>query len=230
MLQAVPTFLWLRAHFGTSTTRRRPRRTGRRTCGSTSRGRSANRAGSPQVNRTSCASPGGDQLVASAKAAPAASAGVRSTAAPVASRNAPPPSPAGSVSVVAPVPMQVYAKGRLIGTTKAKTITLPVGNHDLDFVSEDVGYRAKRSVAVHAAQTIQVRLEAPMGMLSVNATPWAEVWIDNQRIGETPIGNFRAAIGQREVLFRHPKFGERRATVLVTLKQPARISMDFTKR
>ena len=55
----------------------------------------------------------------------------------------------------------VYAKGRLIGTTKANTITLPVGNHDLDFVSEEVGYRAKRSVAVREAQTTQVRLDAP---------------------------------------------------------------------
>ena len=174
--------------------------------------------------------PVGTGSVGSTKASPAASTGVLPTGASVASQKAVASLPTGAVSVVAPVPMQVYAKGRLIGTTKANTITLPVGNHDLDFVSEEVGYRAKRSVAVREAETTQVRLDAPLGMLSVNATPSAEVWIDNQRIGETPIGNFQVAIGRRRVLFRHPTLGDRRAIVLVTLTQPASISMDFGQK
>jgi hypothetical protein len=37
-------------------------------------------------------------------------------------------------------------------------------------------------------------------------------------------------IGSRELIFRHPDLGERRATVLVTLKEPARISMDLRKK
>lgn len=126
--------------------------------------------------------------------------------------------------------MQIYVKGKLVGITDAETILLPVGNHDLEFISEAVGYRATRRVTVKAAQTAKVRLDPPSGLLSVNASPWAEVWVDNQRIGETPLGNIRTPIGQREVLFRHPQFGERRAIALVTLKEPARISVDFTQK
>lgn len=143
---------------------------------------------------------------------------------------APPPSMvAGMVSVTAPVPMRVYSGGRLVGTTEAETLMLPVGNHTLDFVNETVGYRARRTVTVQPGKVTATRLDPPSGTLHVNAVPWAEVWLDNQRIGETPIGNVASPIGTHEVLFRHPELGERKGTVLVTLKGPARISMDLRK-
>jgi hypothetical protein len=137
---------------------------------------------------------------------------------------------AGMVAVSAPVPMRVYEEGRLIGTSEAETIMLPVGNHDLEFVNDSVGYRARRSVQVQAGRIASVALEAPMGTVHINAVPWAEVWIDNQRVGETPIGNLRTRIGNHQVVFRHPQLGERRTTVLVTLTAPARISMDLRSK
>jgi glutaconyl-CoA/methylmalonyl-CoA decarboxylase subunit gamma len=134
---------------------------------------------------------------------------------------------AGLVSVSAPVPMRVFLKGKLVGTTEAETIMLPVGTHELEFSSDAVGYSARRTVTVQAGRTSAVRLDSPSGTIHVNASPWAEVWIDKQRIGETPIGNLQIPIGQHEVLFRHPDLGERRSTVLVTLKAPTRVSMDM---
>jgi hypothetical protein len=53
------------------------------------------------------------------------------------------------------------------------------------------------------------------------------VWIDDERIGETPLGNVPRSIGRHEIVFRHPTFGERKASVLVTLKEPARVSVDM---
>jgi hypothetical protein len=137
---------------------------------------------------------------------------------------------AGLVAIEAPVPAHVYERGRLVGTTDADTIMLPVGTHDLEFVNDDFGYSARRTVTVQTGRTTALRLEAPRGTLHVNAVPWAEVWIDNQRIGETPIGNLQTAIGIREVVFRHPELGERRASVRVTLKNTARVSMDLTQK
>lgn len=137
---------------------------------------------------------------------------------------------AGTLAVMAPVPMRVYEDGRLVGTTEAETIMLPVGTHDLEFVNDSVGYRTRRIVEVRAGRTSEIELEPPMGTIHVNALPWAEVWIDNQRVGETPIGNLRTRIGHRQVVFRHPQLGERRATVLVTLTAPARISMDLRSK
>jgi hypothetical protein len=137
---------------------------------------------------------------------------------------------AGLVAIESPVPAHVYERGRLVGTTDTDTIMLPVGIHDLEFVNDDFGYSARRSVTVQTGRTTALRLEAPTGTLHVNALPWAEVWIDNQRIGETPIGNLQIPIGIRELVFRHPELGERRATVRVTLKNTARVSMDLRQK
>lgn len=136
---------------------------------------------------------------------------------------------AGSIAVAAPVSMHVFEGTRLVGTTEAQTIMLAVGTHDLEFVSDAIGFRARRSVSVQPGRTTAVRLEMPRAALHVNALPWAEVWIDNQRIGETPLGNLQQPIGPHEIVFRHPELGERRAIVLVTLKQPARVSVDLRK-
>jgi hypothetical protein len=137
---------------------------------------------------------------------------------------------AGSVAVTAPVSMQVLLKGRVVGTTEAESFMLPVGTQELEFVNQNVGYRARRTVTIQAGKTTTVRLDPPSGAVNINAVPWAEVWMDGRRIGETPLGNLQAPIGSRELIFRHPDLGERRATVLVTLKEPARISMDLRKK
>jgi PEGA domain len=159
--------------------------------------------------------------------APIAAASVAS--APVTANSAAQPIAAGLLSVVAPLPLNVYSRGRLIGTSEAETLMLPLGGHDLEFVNDTVGLRISRSVTVQAGRRTSVRIDPPSGTLSINAVPWAEVWIDNERLGETPIGNVQVAVGTREVVFRHPELGERRTKVLVTLKQPARVSVDLRK-
>ena len=92
-----------------------------------------------------------------------------------------------------------------------------------------MGLRVTRTVQVTAGRVASVKLEIPKGTISVNAQPWADVWIDGERIGETPIGNLSLAIGTHSVLFRHPELGEQHHTALVTLKGPTRLSVDMRK-
>jgi serine/threonine-protein kinase len=70
-------------------------------------------------------------------------------------------------------------------------------------------------------------LALPRGVVNLNATPWAEVWIDGQRVGETPIGNLSVTIGAHEIVFRHPQLGEKRHAVSVTAGAPVRLSVDM---
>jgi hypothetical protein len=137
---------------------------------------------------------------------------------------------AGSVAVSAPLPLQVLLRGRVVATTEAESFMLPVGTHELEFVNEAFGYKARRTMTIQAGKTAPLRLEAPLGTVNINAVPWAEVWLDGKDLGETPLGNVQIPIGSRELVFRHPDLGEHRATVLVTLKEPARISIDLRKK
>ena len=136
----------------------------------------------------------------------------------------------GWISVSAPVEMQIYENGQLLGTSRSERLMVSAGRHDLEMANEALGFRVSRTVQVTAGRVLPLRLELPQGTMSFNAQPWAEVWLDGRPLGETPIGNVKAPIGEHDVVFRHPQFGEQRQTVVVTLTAPARVSADLRKR
>lgn len=150
----------------------------------------------------------------------------------VASDPGPPVRPAASdpgwVSVTSSVDVQVLENGTAIGRS-GERIELAPGRHDLSFANELVGLRSTQAVQVSSGRTTSITLPTPTGSLSVNAVPWAEVWIDGERIGETPIGNLSLPVGTHDVLFRHPELGERHQSTVVTTKEAARLSVDLSK-
>jgi hypothetical protein len=145
----------------------------------------------------------------------------------VISMNAPTTGASGTLAINSTVPLQILENGALVGTSEMSRILLPAGAHDLELVNTALGYRLTRRVQISAGQTNTVTLTAPNGSVSLNATPWAEVWIDGQRAGETPIGNIPIPIGTHEVLFRHPQLGEQRRTVTVGATAPVRVGVDM---
>jgi hypothetical protein len=136
----------------------------------------------------------------------------------------------GWLAITSGVPMQIMENGALVGTTDTPRILLPAGTHELELVNSELGYRVTRSVQITAGQTASIGLKPPMNAISINAIPWAEVWIDGQRAGETPIGNLAIAVGRHELLFSHPEFGEQRRTVTVGVTTPPRVSVDMRKQ
>jgi hypothetical protein len=135
----------------------------------------------------------------------------------------------GWLAVASPVELQVYEGERLVGTSLTDRILMTAGRHDLDLVNETLGYRDRQTVQVTGGKLASVRVQLPKGTLSVNALPWAEVFVDGERVGETPIGNLTLTIGPHEILFKHPQFAEQRHAVTVTARTPARVSVDLRK-
>ena len=136
----------------------------------------------------------------------------------------------GWVSVNSPVEMQLFEDGRLVGSSRSDRVMMSVGDHSLQLVNETLGYRLSRTVNVAPGRVTSMRIDPPKGTLALNASPWAEVWVDGDRVGDTPMGNISLQIGSHDVLFRHPELGEQRHTVTVTLNGPARLSVDMRKR
>jgi hypothetical protein len=153
-------------------------------------------------------------------------AGVTSSVlAPVSTASAGPVS--GWLSVKAPVAIEIRQGGRLLGTTESDRIMMAAGRHEVELVNDTLGYNVTRSIQVPPGKIASIAVEMPMGTINLNAAPWAEVWIDGRRAGETPIGNLPIAIGPHEIVFRHPQLGEKRQAVSVTLKAPVRLSVDM---
>jgi hypothetical protein len=137
----------------------------------------------------------------------------------------------GWVELSPPFDLDVFENGRLIGRADRDLgrITLGPGEHPLEFVNESLGYRERQTVRVSAGKVVALRVSAPNGVANFNALPWAEVWVGDRRIGETPLGNVSLPVGTHDVLFRHPQLGERRERVTVTLAGPARASVDLRR-
>jgi PEGA domain-containing protein len=136
----------------------------------------------------------------------------------------------GWVSLNSPIEMQLLEDGRLVGSSRSDRIMMSVGEHNLQIVNDALGYRQSRTVQVAPGRVSPMRIDLPKGTVALNAAPWAEVWVDGDRLGDTPIGNVTLPIGGHEVVFRHPELGEQRHTVTVTLNGPARLSVDMRKR
>jgi serine/threonine protein kinase len=136
----------------------------------------------------------------------------------------------GWIAVNAPTPLQIFEEGRLLGSSQSDRIMVSVGRHELLLVNEALGYSQAQVVNVTPGRVTPIKPRWPNGTMSFNATPWAEVWIDGQQVGETPLGNVSVAAGPHEVLFRHPELGEKRVRTVVTLSAPAKVSVDLRQK
>jgi hypothetical protein len=136
---------------------------------------------------------------------------------------------AGWISIKAPIELQIMEGGRVIGTTGADQIMLPAGRHVLELVNTAFAFWTTVAVQVAPGKTARPAVGLPNGSLSINASPWADVWVDGQSLGTTPLANVSVPIGNHEVIWRHPQLGERRQTVAVTTKAPVRVGVELNK-
>jgi len=133
----------------------------------------------------------------------------------------------GWVSLDTPIPIQVLEGGAVVGTSDVERILLSPGDHDLDLVAEPFGFRLAKRVRVTAGRQAPLEVTIPQVPMSINALPWADVFIDGVRVGETPLANVLQPIGDHEIVFRHPQLGEKRQAVRVVAQNTPRILVDM---
>ena len=136
----------------------------------------------------------------------------------------------GWISVSAPVEVEIYENNRLVGSSQSDRLMMAAGRHEIMIKNEPLGYRVARTIQVAAGKVAPVKVDFPNGTIAINAIPWAEVWIDGDKVGETPIGNLPVRIGPHEIVFRHPDLGEQHYSATVSLSAPARVSVDLRKK
>jgi hypothetical protein len=140
----------------------------------------------------------------------------------------PPPPTTGGLLVIVPFEMQIFEGETLLGVS-GNRLTLQPGAHDLQVVSETLAFKTALHAEIVAGKTTRLPVALPKGVIHLNATPWAEVWIDGEKVGETPIGNLPITIGPHEIVFKNPELGEQHHAATVTAGTPARLSVDLRK-
>jgi hypothetical protein len=129
--------------------------------------------------------------------------------------------------LVSPIELNVFEDARAVGSSARGTITLPAGVHQLEFVNEALGYRSSQRVEIRSGEVSTITIQPPGGRVSINAMPWAQVWINGKPVGETPIAFLPIAAGEHEIVFRHPDLGERRERLVVRSGADTRVSTTF---
>ena len=130
----------------------------------------------------------------------------------------------GGIRVISPVAVQIVEGERILGSSANGPVFTTPGVHQLDLINNVLGYRTSQTVRVVAGRVVPLQIEPPNGTISINAQPWAQVWIDGKAVGDTPLANLSVPLGEHEVVFRHPQFGERRQKAVVQAGGLTRVS------
>jgi hypothetical protein len=150
-------------------------------------------------------------------------------AAAVAASSAPAlPANAGWVTFESPIELRILDRGRPRGSTRGR-LALAEGAYELELVSDIYEIRQSVSAKIGAGRSTRIAVPLPSGSLSINALPWADVWVDGSPVGTTPLANLTLKVGNHEVLFRHPTLGERQETVVVKAVTPARLGVNLIR-
>jgi hypothetical protein len=133
----------------------------------------------------------------------------------------------GGLRLISRIEMQLLDGERVLGSSTDGPIVTSAGRHEFELVNSALGYRSRQVFDIKAGQILSVPIRQPQGQVSINAVPWADIWIDGAHIGETPLANLSLPIGQHEVSFRHPSLAEQRRTTVVRYDVPTRLSADL---
>jgi PEGA domain-containing protein len=132
-----------------------------------------------------------------------------------------------AVEIVAPIVLDVSEDGKSIGSTKAPKLSLPPGRHVLTLSNTEFGYTYTHTVELEAGDIRTITLD-PRTSTELRATPQAEVWLNGEKIGDTPLVH-DLPLGKYELVFKHPRFGERRVPVTIRASSSSPIRVDMRK-
>jgi hypothetical protein len=166
--------------------------------------------------------------------APAAARPRRSNAARV---GAPPPpvtappveiiTESGFLSVFSRLPLEIYLDGKRLGSTEDGQLLLPPGQQTLEVRNDQFNFRTTVAVNITVGEVTAHTVTMPLAGVRVATVDGAEVLIEGASMGTAPLPPLPVQIGTREVVVRHPQYGERRASVEVKLGQTADVSLTF---
>lgn len=134
----------------------------------------------------------------------------------------------GWAHVSTPFEVAITEGGGELRLDERNLILLSPGLHALQFENAALGYRETIKTEVQPGATSSIAIVPPLSSISITSTVPAEVQIDGERAGETPIANRAIKIGTRDISLRDAAGSERTITVTVTTR-PITVDVDFSK-
>jgi len=126
-----------------------------------------------------------------------------------------------------PAGAQIYVRSRYVGTTP-KELRYPEGNYLIRIFKG--GYQEESVELVLPGKNEYKTVLKPTesyGIISVNAQPFANVYLDGQKKGETPIELRRIPAGKHLILLTRPGYRDIRREVMLEREQKINIGVGM---
>jgi hypothetical protein len=135
----------------------------------------------------------------------------------------------GWLHVSAPFEVQYSEGGRGIVFDEHNQALLSPGPHDIRVDNRELAYHSVLHVEVEPGKVASISVVPAPSTLSVTASLPAEVLVDGQKVGDTPLTNFPVNLGTRDIVVKSASGVTRRFTTTVT-SAPVRLDVDFSKQ
>ena len=135
---------------------------------------------------------------------------------------------AGFLTVFSPFEITITEGTRAIRLDEHHQVMLPSGPHQITMENTALGYRETRRVDMRPGETTTLSVVPPRSTIRVTASEPADVVLDGMPIGRTPLDEFPADLGTRELMLTSAS-GEVRRLIVTLTARPAQVNVDFSK-
>lgn len=134
----------------------------------------------------------------------------------------------GGHLTLATTPRGLTAKlgDKSLGTTPLEAVDVPAGKHTILLTSPKLGISKTVVVEVKKDQLTTQAIAIGKATIKVNSRPWADVFIDGQAVGKTPLQR-PVYEGRHEVKLVNPESGERIQIVDVGSNEEREVKVKF---
>jgi hypothetical protein len=127
-----------------------------------------------------------------------------------------------------PPGVEVFSNGQRVGVTPYAMNGLPPGPQTYRLKTPASEGSVTVTVEAGLTKTNSVSLSPRTGTLSLSSDPpGAEVWVDGQPKGPTPLNNLTVEAGQKQLMFKYPGLAATQASCTVSADTPGEYSATF---
>lgn len=134
----------------------------------------------------------------------------------------------GWLHVSSPIELTVSEGARRLTLNERNQVMIEPGSHEVRFENRRLRFAATRRLDVRPFEMTSVTIELPLSPLQVTSSEPADVSIDGEMVGETPLTNRTLPVGLHEFVVTSRLNETRRITVTVTT-EPTRLDIDFSR-
>lgn len=133
----------------------------------------------------------------------------------------------GWLAIFSPIPLNVLLNGKPARIMDDGRIMASPGTYQVELANDKYNYRASEQLEVKPGEVTAHTVMLPAGTLRINAPDGADIRVDGNIIGRTPLADVSIAIGTHEISATHPELGSKIARIDVRFDQVTEAKFDF---